>query len=86
MELSHRMSFRKKPQTPEKGLRMQGSARLELTEHEQLLIITLLEEGIPELQEEIRHTDNRRYRDTLKEKKNASLALLTKLRQIPALQ
>jgi hypothetical protein len=65
---------------------MQGSTRLDLTEHERIFIINLLEEEIPGLREEIRRTDNWRYREALKEKKNASLILLTKLRQAPVLQ
>jgi hypothetical protein len=54
---------------------------LDLTEHERLLIIDLLEEEIPGLWEEIRRTDDWHYREDLKEKKKSSLALLTKLRQ-----
>ena len=53
---------------------------VDLTENERSLIINLLEEGIPELQEEIRHTDNWHYREDLKERKKTSLALLAKLR------
>jgi hypothetical protein len=55
----------------------------DLTENERSLIIALLEEGIPGLQEEIRHTDDWRYREDLKERKKTSLALLAKLRHGP---
>jgi hypothetical protein len=58
---------------------MPDSITLKLTEHERSLIIDLLKEEIPGLQEEIRHTDTWQYREELKEKKNASLALLAKL-------
>jgi len=60
-------------------------ATLALSEHERALIVELLEEEIPGLQEEIRHTDDWHYRDELKAKKNTSLALLAKLRQDTAL-
>jgi hypothetical protein len=56
---------------------------LNLTENERSLVINLLEEGIPGLREEIRHTDDRHYREDLKEKEKASLALLAKLRHGP---
>jgi len=53
---------------------------MDLTENERSLIINLLEEEIPGLQEEIRHTSNWRYREDLRERKKISLALLAKLR------
>jgi hypothetical protein len=59
---------------------------LELAEREWTLIIELLEREIPGLREEIHHTDDWRYRDALKEKKQASLALLVKLQHLPTLQ
>ena len=52
----------------------------DLTENERSLIISLLEEEVPELREEIRHTADRHYREGLKEKKKISLDLLAKLR------
>jgi hypothetical protein len=62
-------------------LRMQEqSPATDLTESERSLIINLLEEEIPGLQEEIRHTDDWRYREGLKERKKTSLDLLAKLR------
>jgi hypothetical protein len=53
---------------------------LKLTKSERSLIINLLEEEIPGLREEIRHTDDWHYREDLKEKKKTSLNLLAKLR------
>ena len=59
---------------------------VDLTENERSLIINLLEEGIPELRDEIRRTDSWHYREDLKERKKASLALLAKLRYDPVLR
>jgi hypothetical protein len=59
---------------------------LKLAEREWTLIIELLEREIPGLYEEIHHTDDWRYRQALKEKKQASLALLAKLRRSAAVQ
>jgi hypothetical protein len=64
----------------------EAQARRALTEDERSLIVDLLEEEIPGLQEEIRHTDDQHYRDDLKERKKTRLALLAKLRHAPALQ
>jgi hypothetical protein len=62
---------------------LESRENLNLTENECSLVIELLEEEIPGLREEIRHTDDRQYRADLKEREKASIALLTKLRQQP---
>jgi hypothetical protein len=64
----------------------EAQARRDLTEDECSLIVDLLEEEIPGLQEEIRHTADWHYRDDLKEKKKTCLTLLAKLRHDPAPQ
>ncbi len=53
---------------------------VDLTENERSLIIHLLEEELPGLHEEIRHTRDWHFREDLKERKKTSLALLAKLR------
>jgi hypothetical protein len=65
---------------------MPDPSPLELAERERTLVIELLEREIPGLHEEIHHTDDWRYREALKEKKQASLALLAKLRRSAAMQ
>jgi hypothetical protein len=65
---------------------LESNTNLNLTENERSLVIELLEEEIPGLREEIRHTDDRHYRADLKEREKASFALLTKLRHGPSLQ
>ncbi len=64
---------------------MQEKPTRDLTADEHALLIELLEEEIPGLWGEIRHTADRHYREDLKARKHASLALLTKLRHAATL-
>lgn len=53
--------------------------RLDLTEQETLSLIAILESSLSELITETAATDNREYRDMLKEKKKFIRALLERL-------
>jgi hypothetical protein len=54
---------------------------INLSDKEQQLLIELLEEEIPELRDEIFHTDDHDYRETLKEKEEALKGLLKRLKE-----
>ena len=51
-----------------------------ISDDEKRLVIEMLETEIPELRDEIRHTDDHNYRDALKEREQRMAALLGKLR------
>jgi hypothetical protein len=54
---------------------------INLTHEEQQLLIEILERAIPDLRDEIRHTDNRDYRKSLKEREKRIEDLLGKLKE-----
>ncbi|MBI3796290.1 MAG: hypothetical protein HY268_04875 [Deltaproteobacteria bacterium] len=54
---------------------------INLSDKEQQLLIALLEEEIPELRDEIFHTDDHEYREGLKEKEDAIKELLKRLQE-----
>lgn len=54
---------------------------IQLTEKEQQLLIELLESEIPDLRDEIWHTDDHDYRESLKERERHINELLVKLKE-----
>jgi hypothetical protein len=57
---------------------------INLSDKEQQLLTELLEGEIPELRDEIFHTDDHEYRETLKEKEEALKGLLKRLQESTA--
>jgi len=54
---------------------------VDLSDKEQQLLVELLDREIPNLRDEILHTDDHEYREFLKEKENSIKALLGRLRE-----
>lgn len=54
---------------------------INLTEKEQQLLIEILEREIPDLRDEIWHTDDHDYRESLKERERRINDLLGRLRE-----
>ena len=54
---------------------------INLSDKEQQLLIELLEEEIPELRDEILHTDDHEYREALKGKEDSVKELLRRLKE-----
>ncbi len=54
---------------------------INLSDKEQQLLIEVLEEEVPDLRDEILHTDDHEYREFLKEKENSIKELLRRLKE-----
>jgi hypothetical protein len=54
---------------------------INFTDKEQETLVEMLEREIPNLRHEIHHTDDREYREFLKEKEKLLHALLSKLKE-----
>ncbi|MBW2387843.1 MAG: hypothetical protein JRG89_05340 [Deltaproteobacteria bacterium] len=55
--------------------------KLELSDHENKILLEMLESAISELGYEIANTDSADYRDGLKDKKAAAAAILQRLQE-----
>jgi hypothetical protein len=56
-------------------------AAINLSDKEQQLLVELLDREIPNLRDEILHTDDHKYREFLKEKESAIKELLRRLKE-----
>jgi len=57
---------------------------INLSDKEQQLLVELLDREIPNLRDEIFHTDDHEYRESLKERENSLKELLKKLKESTA--
>jgi hypothetical protein len=56
-------------------------AAINLSDKEQQLLVELLDREIPNLRDEVLHTDDHEYREFLKEKENSIKELLKRLKE-----
>ena len=56
-------------------------AAINLSDKEQQLLVELLDREIPNLRDEILHTDDHEYREFLKERENSIKELLKRLKE-----
>jgi hypothetical protein len=54
-------------------------ARIDFTDKEQQLLVEIVEGEIPEIRDEIWHTDNHDYRESLKDREQCLKTILAKL-------
>jgi len=64
--------------------RRKAMSPITLSDKEQQLLIEVLEEEIPDLRDEILHTDDHEYRESLKAKENSIKELLRRLKESTA--